>query len=138
MLGLAIALLLAPAADAYVFWANKYQDAIGRAETDGTDPNKSFIPLPPNSHPVGVALDGAHVYWSNYELPDSIGRANLDGGDLRSNFITGAADPVGVAVDGAHVYWTNSRTDTIGRANLDGFGVSQSFITGANRPTASR
>src|SRR3954451_6546364 len=134
LLGTAIALAAAPAAGAEVFWANKYQDAIGHAASGGTDPDPHFIPLAPQSHPVGVAIDRGHVYWTSYELPDAIGRANLDGTGAEPAFITGAADPVGLAVDGAHVYWTNARSGTIGRANLDGSCVDQSFITRAHRP----
>src|SRR4051812_40860255 len=130
----ALALIHPAMAGATVFWANKYQDAIGRADADGGSPDDHFIPLDANSHPVGVAQDAGHVYWTSYEAPDTIGRAALDGGDVRQAFITGASDPVGLAVDGAHVYWTNSRAGSIGRANLVGGGVTQRFITGLSRP----
>src|SRR3954470_1791843 len=121
---LAGALLLpfaaAPGAGAHVYWANKYDDAIGRANLDGGGLNQSFITgIRQNSHPVGLAVDGAHVYWTNYDAPDRIGRAALDGSAVNDGFVTGAANPVGVAVDGAHLYWTNATTGTIGRADLD-------------------
>jgi streptogramin lyase len=134
VLGLLCALALAPAAHAYVLWSNKYADAIGRLESDGATPDQSFIRLAPNSHPVGLAVDGAHVYWASFEAPDAIGRANLDGTGVEPGFVTGARDPVGVAVDGGHLYWTNAAIGTIGRANLDGSCVNQGFITGINRP----
>ena len=85
---------------------------------------------PALSGPQGVAVDAAHVYWTQLRFStNTIGRANLDGTGVDQSFISGAAQPSGVAVDAAHVYWTNRRAPrTIGRANLDGSGVDQSFI----------
>jgi hypothetical protein len=132
---LALALITAPGANAFVFWANKYDDAIGRAADDAGGADQAFIHgLPPQSEPVGVALRGAHLYWANFGNGDSIGRANLDGSCLKSDFIRGASDPVGVAADGAHVYWTNAATGAIGRANLDGSGANQGFLPGLGQP----
>lgn len=138
LLGLATAAMFAaagPSAGAYVYWANKYDDQIGRAGLDGSEPDQAFVSgLGDQSHPVGVAVDSAHLYWANYEQPDSIGRANIDGSCPDQRFVTGASDPVGVAVDSGHVYWTNAATGTIGRARLDGTHADQRFVTGAARP----
>ncbi len=132
---LALALTTAPSAGAFVFWSNKYDDAIGRADDNAGGADQAFVHgLPPMSHPVSLAVRGAHLYWSNYEAGDTIGRVNLDGSCLDSSFIRGAHDPVGVATDGAHVYWANAGTGAIGRANLDGSGANQAFVTGLGRP----
>ena len=65
-------------------------------------------------------------------MAGTIGRANVNGGGVEHDFITGADNPIQVAVDGSHVYWVNSdtatSTETIGRANLEGGEVNQSFI----------
>jgi hypothetical protein len=80
-----------------------------------------------------VAVDGAHVYWSNLSGGTTIGRANLDGSAPDESFITGAFHPCGVAVDPSHVYWANTgASPSIGRANLDGTGANQAFIAGMN------
>ena len=50
--------------------------------------------------PIGVAVDGAHVYWTSFPQGSAgtgIGRANLDGSNPNQSFITGGA--FGVAVD---------------------------------------
>src|SRR5918911_204635 len=123
--------VLAAPADAFVYWANSGTNSIGRANLDGTGADQSFITGA--NAPVGVAVDGAHIYWTTPAAV--VGRANLDGTGVDHSFIaTASGAPLGVAVDGAHVYWTNFTTGTIGRANLDGTGVDQSFITGASRP----
>jgi len=74
----------------------------------------------------------AFVYWADSE--GAIGRANLDGSDVASNFVATASRPLGVAIDGRYVYWSNPSTNAIGRANLDGSGVNQSFIATQGYP----
>ncbi|HEX5782486.1 MAG TPA: hypothetical protein VFX80_11220, partial [Solirubrobacteraceae bacterium] len=70
----------------------------------------------------------AYIYWTD-GAAGTIGRANLDGSGVKSNFITGAAAPRGIAVDEDHIYWAGATT--IGRADLDGSDVDQDFITAA-------
>jgi hypothetical protein len=139
---LALTLALAPRAEAYVYWANAASTEtggarIGRANLDGTGVNQSFVTgAGVLFGPEGVAVDAAHVYWTDFAR-GTIGRANLDGTGVDQSFITGAGTELclgGVAVDAGHVYWTNSDAGTIGRANLDGTGVDQGFITGAAGP----
>ena len=83
--------------------------------------------------PVGVAVDAAHVYWT-----DAVHRRDRARQPRRHwrqpELHHRRQHPSGVAVDGGHVYWANNGTDTIGRANLDGTGANQSFITGASSP----
>jgi virginiamycin B lyase len=139
---LLVALALAPRADAFVYWANPFDGTIGRANLDGTGVDKRFIATGASSSPCGMAVDGAHVYWSDSGI--RIGRANLDGTGVDHSFITGE-NSCGVAVDGSHVYWRSRFSDTpltpgtagtgaMGRANLDGTGVDESFITGLDFP----
>ena len=116
-------------ADAFVYWSNNV--ALARANLDGSGVNQNLIGV--GLGVFGMAVDGQHIYWTNYES-DTIGRTNLDGSDANKSFISGASFPQGVAVDGQHIYWAYNQRDTIGRANLDGSGVDQSFITGASGP----
>jgi hypothetical protein len=114
---------------------------IGRANLpDGTGVDPSFISLSKN--PGGVAIDGAHVYWTNWDFPgasDAIGRADLDGSNVDENFIPTGDHPEGVAVGGGHIYWTIGDGDsdgdpytdhnrTIERADLNGSNVDPSFL----------
>ena len=138
----AATLLLSSAgrADALVYWANEGGSTIGRGSLDGADVDQSYITGGYN--PCGVAVDSAHLYWTNGGgtfAPNgpgtTVGRANLDGTDVDQSFIEGASAPCNIAVDGAHIYWTNQGSDTIGRANLDGSGVNESFITTTASPS---
>jgi hypothetical protein len=122
-LALVMVLTLASRAEAYVYWTNFFQsDTVGRAKLDGTSADQSFITGA--DHPRGVAVDDAHIYWTNFD-GDTVGRANLDGSGADQSFIP-ATNPRSVAVDDAHIYWAN--TSTIGRANLDGSEVDQNLI----------
>jgi virginiamycin B lyase len=128
-------LALAARADAFVYWTNSVDNTMGRANVDGTGVDQGFFGA---SNAQGVAVDGAHIYWTIFEGP--IGRANLDGTDVNPNFAGGTSanpvsNPQGLAVDSGHLYWGNNtagvpccQVSTIGRANLDGTGVDPNFI----------
>ncbi len=138
-------LAIAARAEAYVYWGEPPTPrvfttfgSVYRADLDGT--GAQFL-TEAGMHPLGVAVDGAHLYWAG--PPGTIARANLDGTGVNQSFITDLNPPpgspiYGLAVDGAHVYWTSADAGTIGRANLDGTGVDQSFIAGASDPTGWR
>src|SRR5215470_3490908 len=125
-----------------IYWTDGVPGTIGRANLDGTAAIQNLIEG--GSQPHGVAVDAAHIYWTNVLSTSTgagtIGRANLDGTGVDQNFITGVKPTGGLAVDGGHLYWGN-RDDsqvlafgvpaTIGRANLDGTGADPAFITGA-------
>jgi hypothetical protein len=122
------ALVLAPSASAFVYWANGGStdgSNIGRANNDGSGANPNFITG--QREPCGLAVDSQHIYWGN-EIGGSIGRANLDGSGVNPNFITGALLPCGVALEGNHIWWTNEstslvpplQTGQVAVANLDG------------------
>ena len=99
-----------------------------RADLDGTNVNQNFITGA--SAPIGVAVDGAHVYWTN-TATSTIGRADLGGTNVNQSFITGASSPLGWR---STVPTSTGRigNGTIGRADLGGTNVNQSFITGAS------
>jgi virginiamycin B lyase len=125
----------APAAHAYIYATNRAGGSgttVGRANLDGTGVAPSFISGARG--PVGVAVDGTHIYWANTFGSGTLGRSSLDGSGANQSFVVGAQTPCGVAVDGSHVYWANNSGNSIGRANLDGSGANESFITGANHP----
>ena len=98
---------------------------IGRANLDGSAPEPAFVTG--LRGPVGIAVDGAHLYWTETES-GTIGRANLDGSGVDEGLLTGLAGPVEVAVDANHIYWTNNSANTVGRAALDGSGADLAFI----------
>jgi hypothetical protein len=104
----------------HIYWGDLDTSAIGRADIDGTNVNHNFITG--GDGPTGFAVDGSYLYWANSGLTSSvislarglgitnallsppgltgttIGRARLDGTDVRQNFITGLSHPSGVAI----------------------------------------
>ena len=135
---LALALLPASQAAAYVYWAQPSSDGsareIARANLDGSGAGPSLVAIPSLVH--GIAVDSSHVYWAS---GSAIGRVDLDGLNDDPLFIADLSDAaVWVTVDADHVYWTDyvpssapvEEWGTIGRANLDGTGVDRTFITG--------
>ncbi len=121
----------------YLYWANNngppnVGKTISRSNIDGTGV-RALIQLDSGSTPVGVAIFGSKIYFSDAGR-GWIGRANLDGTNVEASFITGANRPNGIAANGTHVFWTNTNGGTIGRATLDRSVVQQDFITGASSP----
>lgn len=116
----------------HIYWTSIENRTIGRANLDGSDPDRTFISGV--SSPCGVAVDGGHIYWGSF-LGNSIGRANLDGNAVEEAFVAGAeGHPCGVAVDGEHLYWSNWGGSTIGRAGIDGGSPENDFIAGLENP----
>jgi hypothetical protein len=124
-------LALAPAASAFVYWADSQNQRIGRAENDGSRVDDSFIPST-GALPVAVAVDGGHVYWAN-ENGNSIGRASIDGSAVDNSFITGITHPSGVAVNGSWIFWS-SLDGKIGRAALSGASKNAGLVSGLSEP----
>src|SRR5215211_2454716 len=67
----ALALGSVSTAHAYVYWANGGSDSIGRANLDGTGVDQTFLPT--DDAPIGIAVNGAFLYWSN-SVANAIGR----------------------------------------------------------------
>jgi virginiamycin B lyase len=88
--------------------------------------------------PEGVAVDAAHIYWTNGVPAGTIGRSDLNGENPVQSFIIGTNYRFRLAVDAANIHWTNAGTNTIGRANLDGGSPNPSFISGPNDSMGSR
>ena len=126
MLLVACVLLLssAPSARAYIYWTNA--GSIGRANNDGTGANQHFIGI--NGQALGVAVDDAHIYWTNSHL-GTIGRANLDGSDIEPSWIhmSGDAQSYGIAVNDKNVYWSDKDQYIFWHAK-DGSGGTQSVL----------
>jgi len=78
--------------EAHVYWsaAGPAGYGIGRANLNGTAANAAWIPGIPG--PCGVAVNGTQVYWGPSDI--FIGRANVDGSDVRPDFL-GIGNPRG-------------------------------------------
>ncbi|MFP6684169.1 MAG: hypothetical protein VB934_05625, partial [Polyangiaceae bacterium] len=87
----------------YVYWAEEGAGRIARAKLAGG--TVEVIATGQNS-PAFVAVDGVHVYWTNYAADGTVMRAPIDGGAA----VTLAAKqdkPYAVALKDGYVYWSN-------------------------------
>jgi hypothetical protein len=121
----------------FLYWAAPGGIARRRLEGEGFYP---ATVVPHLDGPCGLALDGSHLYWGNLgghpplsSRVGSIGRANLDGSEATSTFITGLERPCDITVAGDHIFWvehgrTNPEWGGIGRASLDGSGPQRPFV----------
>jgi hypothetical protein len=85
---------------------------------------------------AGPALGADYIYWSaddGVSSTSSLGRANLDGTDVRSSIVANAGQVGGLAANANYLYWTNrvsgGMATRLGRSARDGSGASSSFAT---------
>lgn len=111
----------------HLYWRSK-DGEIGRADLSGTNVDQNFIKTGAY-HPLGAVL--VHNGYLFFTTTRGIGRANLDGKDVRQGLLS-AQTPTALAAKGDFLYWNNLDLDfhgtTIGRAKLDGTSVDQKFI----------
>ncbi len=108
ILALAALGAVAPAANAFVYWASPATPgSIGRANNDGTNPQPNFITG--LRGPRNIAVNSNFIYWTSPNT-HRIGRANLDGSSVNQDFMTFSSDavPWGIAVNSSNIFWTNS------------------------------
>jgi hypothetical protein len=104
----------------YLYWGGRA--GIGRVPLFGPEVPEHIVTT--DSPVSGLALDGAHVYWTTTG-GEAVGRASLDGSAANPQLVGGLKDARGVAVDSQHLYWT--ATTEIGRSDLDGLSVERAF-----------
>jgi VCBS repeat-containing protein len=81
------------------------------------------------------AMATDYLYWADANVNAmKIGRANIDGTYMKTDFIVSQSIAAGVTSDSNYVYWTNYVDGTIGRANLEGTSPNQAWITGCHLP----
>lgn len=124
-------LVAAPAASAYVYWADSTKGTIGRATNEGGAVEPNFITG--LKTPTSVAVDGSYVYWGD-QAGKAIGRAKLDGSGVTPKFISTNTEVSDVAVNGSYVFWSALLNSSIGRAKLDGTSPTNNLITGVAVP----
>jgi hypothetical protein len=90
----------------HIYWAtNNPNSFISRADLDGSNETFKIVSEDISAEVRGVALDGAHLYWVQ-KAGNTIGRANLDLGEIEKGFIAPEGALHGLAVDPTHIYWT--------------------------------
>jgi hypothetical protein len=59
----------------------------------------------------GFAIDAGHLYWGraiSINVPGSIARADIDGGNVQPDFIPNVTYPRGIAVNADHIFFTET------------------------------
>jgi hypothetical protein len=108
-------------AEEYVYWTDPDHGQIGRAKLDGTGFTPNYISGLGEPRGIAVIDEAAakYIFWTDRGELDSegnpqagkgtIGRADLDGGEVKPDCYTGLDNPRSVAVRPDFVYWTMPR-----------------------------
>ncbi len=113
-----------PGAGPKIYWSDRAEGSIRRANLDGSDVEK-LLQIEPYRNPRELALDmrTERVYFISEEAFDTmvIWQMDLEGNNLQ-DLIWQVNDPNSLAVDRQRnqLLWSDSGWDVIGRANLDG------------------
>ena len=130
----ATACVLARPASGAVYWTDRGDGAIRRAEADGSA-QELLVTGVPGAQGIGIDCVEGHIFWADSTLL-RISRANLDGSQM-GVFLDGASQftPVGLSVDAVNrmVYWTDPVLGRIQRAGLEN-PVPEDFQTGLAAP----
>lgn len=123
-IGIVLLVMASPLQAGYMYWTNWSDNAIERANIDGTGRQ---VLVDAGSPGASIAVDAVHgqLFWGDSE-GRAIRTANLDGTGARTIAST-SDNPYGIAVDpfGGKIYWTeNSTSGKIMRSNLDGSGIA--------------
>lgn len=102
----------------HIYWADGYDNTIGRANLDGTAIYNNFITLADGTLPCGLAVSSEYIYWSSLGS-DAIGRARLDGLEVNESFISTVQHPCAIAIDKEAIYWASDDEDQIWRTDIE-------------------
>ncbi len=100
----------APSAQAYLFFANYNEDAIGRVNSDGSNMQPRW--LTQIHDPVAVASDDSNVYWASHEgeAAATVGSVGFDGAGFRASIFVAPMAPGQLAVGGGRLFLTGDTT----------------------------
>jgi len=105
---------------------------IRRIPIDGGSPDaKSRFSITGLGDVRGFTTDGTYLYWTSTSYPHRIGRANIDGTGVNSEWLDtqNSGTIWGVTATGSRLYWV-STAGQIGGAKLDGSDVNPTLVTG--------
>jgi hypothetical protein len=91
-------------AQAYLFFANPNENAIGRLDSDGG--NVQPLWLKGIEEPKAVATDGTDVYWASHEgvTKTTVGSVGFDGQGFRASIFKADLAPADLAIGGGHLF----------------------------------
>src|SRR4051812_47240109 len=110
----------------HIYWSQWADNVIGRANIDGSGVDRAFLRT---KCPGPLAVDADHLYWAFFGgnprynracLVGGIGRANIDGGGVRTFAKGTGVTTDGIAVDRRYIYVTDPPALGIGRMTLNG------------------
>lgn len=103
----------------HVVWANA-DDTIRTVPVNGG--SVATLATVAGAHPVGVAVKGSYVFWTNWGA-GTIQRVGLSGG-TPVELSSGENLPHRIVSDGTNVWWTSIGNDAVRRADIDGSNVT--------------
>ncbi|MEV4418455.1 hypothetical protein AB0L40_00595 [Patulibacter sp. NPDC049589] len=113
----------------HVFWWSFY--GINRANLDGTGATRWVVGTDGGGEAPTLAATDRFLFWGGADGDNrEIGRANIDGTDVRNSLLTAGHRIEALAANDHYVFWTEKGVDAIHRANLDGTGTRDDLVTG--------
>ncbi len=118
----------------HLFFSRCQDNEISRVNIGGGALDLSFIRLPAQSCPQGLAVGNNHLYWA--ELASHVGRATLQGTGASDTWLNIRSNqgPFNLAADDSNVYWdwggSAGSPMHVGTARVNGTGLRASLFLG--------
>jgi hypothetical protein len=106
-----------------VYWTNPSAGTVNSADTTAIPPvtTKTTLASAQSGPRIGMAVDGAHLYWANMGTISSPDAGSWDGAIMRCDISAcepevvapEQAAPKGIALDANNVYWANWGDGTV-------------------------
>ncbi len=113
-----------------IYWITYNDHTIGRVDLDGVSNLNASLITGLGGQGVQIVVDEANskILWT--VRGSAIGRANLDGTGLNTNFITGLSQNQALTIDATDGKLYFNSGNNIGVADLDGSNVNLALVTG--------
>ena len=94
-----------------VYWATQTPSAVWRAKADGSQAVAELVAT--SDHPIGVAVDATHVYWSDYWASQILRKTKDPLGETAEVFAETNGNPTEIVLANGVLHWVTDNNGAV-------------------------